>query len=170
MGKLVAVYGDATQLESALSALADAGLADNSRVIGGGHASGELDGAAADGAANDRADRGDGTEADRDAGNAIPVAVAGGGGVPPVSPAVLDPFAVPPGGSRAVGVVGEGPGGLGETRDLERITGGDDDETRFYAEALDGGASLLVVEGSASELDRAEAALEGHEGQGMVRR
>lgn len=159
MARLVAVYGDEAQLESALSALDDAGLADNARVVGGGDASGEAGGATTDGAADYRAEPG--------AGTVVPAAAARGGGVPPISPAALDPLAVPPGGSRAIGVVGEGPG---TTRDLERITGGDADETRFYAEALDGGASLLVVEGSASELDRAEAALEGHEGQGLVRR
>lgn len=170
MSKLVAVYGDAPQLESALSALADAGLADNSRVIGGGKAPGDLGDGAVDGAAADRAERGNGSpEADRDAGNAIP-AVVPGGGAPPASPAVLDPLAVPPGSSRAVGLVGDGPGGVSTSEDLEGITGGDADEARFYAEALDGGASLLVVEGSASELDRAEAALAEHEGQGMVRR
>lgn len=166
MARLVALYGDAAQLESALGALADAGLADNARVVGGGSAPGE-----SDGAGNDRADHGDGSpDTELDAGIAVPGAAVGSGGAPPLSPAVLAPLAVPPGGSRAVGVVGEGPGDLGATEDLERITGGGDDETRFYAEALEGGASLLVVEGNASELDRAEAALKGNEGQGMVRR
>ncbi len=166
MARLIALYGDDAQLENAMNALADAGLADNARVVGGGSAAGEPGGAVADAAANDRAERG---EAELGAGHAVPAAAVGGG-AGTASPTVLDPLAVPPGGSRAVGLVGEGPGRRGATEDLERITGGDADETRFYAEALEGGASLLVVEGNASELDRAEAALEGNEGQGMVRR
>ena len=96
--------------------------------------------------------------------------VPGPAGGPPVISGVVDPLAVPPGGSEAVGLVGEGPGDMGVARDLERLTDGNADEARFYADAVEGGASLLVVEGSDAELDRAAAALEGNEGQGMARR
>ena len=79
-------------------------------------------------------------------------------------------MSVPPGGSRAVGLVGDGPGDRGVERDLERLTNNNADEARFYSDAVEGGASILVVEGSDSDLDRAEAALAGNEGQGMARR
>lgn len=163
MSKLMAVYGDDTQLERALNALQDAGLADKMRVIGGGTASD----AANEAAAHREADIGDADPAlaDRDL-----AAAPATGGAPPVSPAVLDPLAVPPGGSSAVGVVGPGPGEVELSTEIERLIGGNTEEARFYTEAVDGGASLLVVEGSDDELDRAEAALEGNDGQGMVRR
>lgn len=163
MSRLVAVYGDDKQLERALNALQDAGLADKMRVIGGGTASDAADEAAEHRAADLRGN--DPSAPDRD-----PAVVPATGGAPPVSPAVLDPLAVPPGGSSAVGVVGPGPGEVELSTEIERLTGGDADEARFYTEAVEGGASLLLVEGNDDELDRAEAALEGNDGQGMVRR
>lgn len=173
MGKLVAVYGDAARLESALNALADAGLGERTRVIGDASGPGEGAGDAVDAAEYERAGypRGvaeDGTEAD--AAEARPVVVPGASGGPPVVAGVVDPLAVPPGGSEAVGLVGEAPSDREVSRDLERLTDGNAEEARFYADAVEGGASLLVVEGSDAELDRAAAALQGNEGQGMVRR
>lgn len=171
MSRLVALYGDDAQLEKALNALQAAGLADKMRVLGGGAPPPEAEEAeahrAADLRAAARAD--DVPGADQDLAD-TPAVVPGTGGAPPVSPAVLDPLAVPAGGSSAVGVVGPGPGEVELSREVERITGGDADEARFYTEAVDGGASLLVVEGDDEELDRSEAALAGNEGQGMVRR
>lgn len=172
MGKLVAVYGDQVQLESALQALEEAGLSASARVVGNGHhAAGVADNAERGDAQDGGIFRDGGAAGDPvGAGIVIPPIAAGGSGAPPVSTAVLAPLAVPPGGSRAVGVVGDGPGTTSLSRDLERITGGNSEESGFYGSVLDEGGSLLVVEGDDSELDRAEVALAEHGGQGMTRR
>src|SRR5690554_761692 len=170
MGKLVVVYGDEARLESALAALADAGLGESTRVIGGGSGPGEGMGAPVDAADYERA----GLPAEHaedatgtGAADGRPVVVPGAAGGPPVVSGVVDPLSIPPGGSRAVGLVGDGPADRGVERDLERLTNNNADEARFYSDAVEGGASILVVEGSDSDLDRAEAALAGNEGQGM---
>lgn len=169
MSRLVAVYGDDAELEAALGALEDAGLADNTRVVNGRPAVAEPDEVgevvAADGARYPAGVTRDTTAADT---VMIPPVVAGGSGVPPLStPLPVRASAVR--GVGTVGVVGDGPGDLGITRDLERLTGGNAEETRFYTDVLGRGGSLLVVEGEDQELTRAESALAQHEGQGLVR-
>lgn len=166
MGKLVAVYGDQVELEEALRALQDAGLADKAHVVGNGYVeAGEAaDGDTAVGSADRAAARGS-QPGER---VVIPPAAASSG-MPPGNPTMLAPLVAPAGRSHA-GVVGVPPGEPGTPGDLETITGGNAEEARHYANVLNGGGSLLVVEGDASELDRAEQALARHGGQGMVRR
>lgn len=149
MGKLVAVYGDAVQLEDALDSLKGAGLSDHAEVIGDGYEAGHH------GPQENREDR-----------VVIPAVPIGSSGTPAASPAVLAPVAV---GSEAVGIVGPGPGRIDSTKEIERVTGANGDEAGFYADVINGGGSLLVVHGDPAELDRAEAALRDHAGQGMVR-
>ena len=167
MSKLVAVYGDDLALENALGVLADIGLGSNTRVFGDGtspDAPVDPERSAATG------DYGGGTGAEpAGARFIVPPVASGGSGVPSASPTVLAPLAVPPGGSEAVGVVGEGPGVIDGTRELERVTGADTEEATFYSDVIKGGGSVLVVEGDPAEIDRAQAALEDHPGQGMTR-
>ena len=172
MSKLVAVYGDPVQLEDALGSLESAGLSDLAEVIGDGQSASGAEYSGRSEALHDHeaSDRPDGGYRERREERIIvPPVAANGSGVPPTSPAVLAPLAVPPGGSEAVGVVGDGPGTIDTTNELERVTGAGADEVGYYADVINGGGSLLVIEGDASELDRAEAALREHAGQGMVR-
>jgi len=165
MGRLVAVYGNPVQLEDALESLRGAGLSDNAEVVGDGYqASNGYSGHA------ESTHGADGTRHEpREERVVIPAVPIGSSGTPAASPAVLAPVAVPPGGSEAVGVVGPGPGRIDTTSEIERVTGANGDEAGFYADVINGGGSLLVVHGDPSELDRAEAALKDHAGQGMVR-
>lgn len=147
MSKLVIVYGDGMALESALGALDDAGLSDLATVIG-------------DGPAADVADR-------TRARVIVPPVASGGSAVLATSPTVLAHAAVPPRGAEAV--MGAATGVLDGAGALERVTGARSDEASYYADVIKGGGSLLVVEGEASDLDSAEAALANHGGQGMTR-
>ena len=167
MSKLVAVYGDGTELENALSALADAGLSDMARVVGDGTAPDvHVDAERSERWSDSAAATGEQREGAR---FIVPPVASGGSAVPAASPGVLAPLAVPPGGSEAVGVVGRGPGAIDATRELERATGANTEEAEFYAEVIRGGGALLVVEGDASDVDRAAVALADHAGQGMTR-
>lgn len=169
MGKLVAVYGDQVELEEALSALQDAGLADKARVVGDGYSDVSEGRRTEDGAVAGVADPGAPGGAQPGERILVPPAAMSSGS-PPASPAVLAPVVMPSGRARA-GVVGDAPSTLGIAEDLETLTGGNAEEARHYADVISGGGSLLVVEGDASELDRSEDVLRRQRGgQGMVRR
>lgn len=169
MSTLVAVYGDQVELERALEALANAGLSRMAEVIGDGYPASEVDGSVRDQTRGGWRETGGARDEPPGTRVVIPAVAAGGSGAPPASPAVLTPLAAPL-GPAAVGVVEKGVGMSGATGELERITGASTEEATYYADVIRGGGSLLVVKGDASQLDRAEVALERHAGQGVVRR
>lgn len=157
MGKLVAVYGDQVELEEALGALQDAGLADHAHVVGEGYV--------ATPQANTDVPASEAGEVPGRFGNVVVPAHLGPGAAHTGQP-VAAPLVTAPGGGPAVGGAG---GEFGDLDDLETLTGGDSEEARHYANVLKGGGSLLVVEGDARALDAARSALRSHPGQGMVR-
>jgi hypothetical protein len=156
MGNLVVVYGEATELESALERLARTELAEKARVIGG---------RAAD-ASRGREEpfergRGD-TTRDEDGTIVAPAIAVGAGGsagtqgtmLPYAAAAVRDDVQVPGGASQ-----------LHTMDELEDLVHGNEDEARHYERILRDGGSLLVVEGGAEDLDLAQRILAPARGQ-----
>ena len=174
MGNLIYVYGDSSELETALGLLADAGLADKGRVIEArqGDASHGRDGAR----------RGPLATHDPDSDPERPVdvvdegSIAGAGVVPPAAAlgahvplgttgGAVAPYAVPAATGDAADYAASR-----DRADLRELVGGNREEAEHYADVLRGGGSLLVVEAEDDELDRVEEVLADHDGQGAARR
>jgi hypothetical protein len=162
MGNLVIVYGEATELESALERLARTELADKARVI---------EGRAAD-ASRGREDPVDGSvgAVPLDSGGTImapPIAV--GAGVPVSPQGGMLPYAavlVPADTRRSADTeVAGGVGQLHSLAELDDLVGGNEEEVRHYEQILRGGGSLLVVEGGEEDLDLAQRILAPGGGQ-----
>jgi|SRR5690606_474550 len=164
MGNLIYVYGDSQRLEEALVSLSDAGLADKGRVIEGRRGD----------AANGRDDSVARGQEER--GGLIDDSLAGEGLVPPAAalgshvPLGTTGGAVTP---YAVGAIAGDSAAYAQSltrTDLEDLVDGNREEAEHYADVLQGGGSLLVIEAGKEDLDRAEQLLRSNQGQGVVRR
>lgn len=165
MGNLIYVFGDSQELEEALSLLSDAGLADKSRVIEGRR--GDAANGRQDPLERERFDEQGGLADESLAGEGVvPPAAALGSHVPlGTTGGAMNPYA-------AAAVAGDANDFAGSrTReDLDDLVGGNREEAEHYADVLNGGGSLLVIDASAAELDRAQEALASNQGQGFARR